>query len=136
MGQPRRRVVLDGELLPRRRLLPAASVARGLGRLQEVAALRALLGRGGGGGRADGQLVRRLGFHSLRRLRPRGRGHGALTDGLDGGWGRGQGGVGGASLGRHAHHFLLLEVFLIVGGKKRAQEGKKNLFTRTSHNSC
>jgi len=113
VGQTRSRVVFDGQLP--RPVLPAA--VAGLRRLEEVPAGRARFGQsgvagagagGGRGGRADGQLVGRLGLDALGGRR----GRRTLTHGQDRGRGRGgQRGVGGSRLRGHAHH-LLLEVIL------------------------
>ncbi len=55
--------ILHQQLLPRQLPPPEA----GIGRLEEVPALGAGLGRRGVGGRADGQLVGGLRLHALRR---------------------------------------------------------------------
>lgn len=99
--------VLDWQLLPRH--LPPSETR--LGRLEEVPALWAGLGGRGVGGRADGQLVGGLRLHALRGRR----GHGGLTDRMNGGRGSGQrGGRAGARrrLRGDAHQNLLLKILL------------------------
>lgn len=110
--EPRSGAVLHGELLPG---LRPCRETRLSGTLQEVTALGAGFGWGGGGCGADGQLMGRLGLHTRRR----GRGHGGLTNRMvDGGWGCGYGGRCAPACGSgwgHSHQHLLVEIFLEKG---------------------
>lgn len=98
MRQPGGGAILHRQLLPRQ--LPTPET--GVGRLEQVPALRTGFGGRGVRGRADRQLVGGLGSHALRgRLS-----HGGLTDGMNGAGRCGQRGGRAAACCRlwvHAH---------------------------------